>query len=444
MKRKFFASLLVGAMTLSLLAGCGNNSGSASSASSGSGSASTSESGENPLYTKPAGEVDLTVWYAVSGVTGETFESQINAYMEENPNIHIELSYAGSYSDAAEKVSANLLTGTAPDVALMSAGPLYTGGRGDYTMETLIEDPGFDKADIYEGVWEYAMYEGRICAVPYGISVPVLYYNKDILEAAGIDIETEAPTTWDELYALAERAQKNGNVNHSSTFYGFEVSDAPWLFKTMLNQNGNSIIDTSSGDVVPAYNDAAAAEVGQFWQKLSANGVMPAGEHSNAENTFLSGNCAFIVASSIRLARWSNDVVNYGVLPMPSFGEESSVALGGNVLVTFSEDQAKLAAAWDLIKYLTNAENHTEFALATGYLPIHKSAMEMDSVQNVIAEDPRRGIVYGQLGNTWSYWHFDEMGTMDFILGDMLTSLENGNEVQATLDKAVKDLEREM
>lgn len=436
MKRKCLASLLAVTMLASLLTGCG----------------SKQETSDNPgseqtqmesLYTKPTGDVDLTVWYAVSGVTGKTFEAQIAEYQKENPNIHIQLSYAGSYSDAAEKVSANLLTGTAPDVALMAAGPLYTGGRGDYTIESLIEDPAFDKDDIYEGVWDYARYDGRICAIPYGISVPVLFYNKTILEAAGIDIEAEAPKTWDDLYDLAERAQKNGNVNNSSSFYGFEVSDAPWLFKSMLNQNGNGIIDTTDG-ITPIYNNAEAVEVATFWQKLATSGLMPAGEHDNAEKTFLAGNCAFIVASSVRLARWSADpVVDFGVLPMPAFDQES-VALGGNVLVTFSEDEEKLAASWDLIKYLTNAENHTAFSLATGYLPIHKSAMEMENTQAAIAADPRWEVVFNELNNSWSYWHFEEMGTMDWILGDMLGTLEKGADVQETLDKGVSDLEREM
>ena len=429
--KKFFASLLVIAMMLSLMVGCSNNDASGNKV-------------DESLYTKPTEEVTLQVWYAVSGVTGETFAAQVEEYQKANPNVKIELTYAGSYADAAEKISANLLTGTAPDVALMSAGPLYTGGNNDYTIETLIQDPSFNKDGIFEGIWKYAEFQGRICAIPYGISVPVLFYNKDILKAAGIDIEKEAPKTWDELYALAEKAQKNGNINNSSTFYGFEVSDAPWLFKSMLNQNGNNIIDTSSGKVVPAYNDAKAAEVATFWQKLTKNGIMPAGEHANAEKTFQAGNCAFIVASSIRLARWSaNPVVDFGVLPMPSFAQES-VALGGNVLVTFGANNTQKAAAWDLVKYLTSEKKHTEFALATGYLPIYSTAMESDVVKNAIAEDPRRGVVYNQLNNAWSYWHFDEMGTMDWILGDMLGSIENGTPVQEALDKGVADLKKEM
>lgn len=444
MKKKCLSMLLAAAMLLALLVGCGEKA--PDPVVDPTPSEDPAASVDSPLYTKPEEEVELQVWYAVSGITGETFAALVQKYMDANTNVKIELSYAGSYADAATKISANLMTGTAPDVALISAGPLYTGGRGDYTIETLIEDPAFDKDGIYDGIWDYARFNGRICAIPYGISVPVLYYNKTILEAAGIDIEAEAPTTWDELYALAERAQKNGNVNNSSAFYGFEVSDAPWLFKSMLNQAGNSIIDTSSGDNTPVYNDASALRVGEFWQKLAVNGIMPVSEHGNAEKTFLAGNCAFIVASSIRLARWSADpVVDFGVLTMPAFDSES-VALGGNVLVTFGEgkDTAKQAAAWDLMKFLASEENQTAFALTTGYLPIYSTAMEGETVQAAIAEDPRRGVVYGQLANSWSYWHFDEMGTMDLILGNMLGSIESGTDVQTALDKGVKDLEREM
>ena len=439
--KKLLAVLLATSMMLSLAA-CGAKE-EAPAVSSAPASSTAPEEG-SVWYTKPTEEVELEVWYAVSGVTGETFEAQVAQYMKENPNIKIEISYAGSYADAAEKISANLLTGTAPDVALISAAPLYTGARGDYTIETLIEDPAFDKDDIFSGVWEYAMFDGRICSIPYGISVPVLYYNKDIIEAAGIDMATEAPKTWDDLYALAERAQANGNINNSTAFYGFEVNDAPWLFKSMLNQNGNSIVDSANGNA-PVYNDEKAAEVASFWQKLAVNGIMPVAEHSNADKSFLAGNVAFNVSSSIRLARWTDGTVNYGVLPMPSFDEEA-VALGGNMLTLFPDgsDDATIAAAWDLIKYLTNAENHTAFSMATGYLPIHASAAESEELKAYFAEDPRREVVFNQLNNSWSYWHFDEMGTMDWILGDVLGSIENGTPVQDALDKGVEDLEREM
>ena len=427
--KKIIALLLVLVMVLGLAA-CG-----------GSGSKTGVSDEITKLYTKPTEQVHLTVWYAVSGVTAEKFEALVNEYVAANPNVTVELSYAGSYADAANKISANLLTNTAPDVALISAAPLYTGDRGDYTIEGLIEDPSFNKAGISEGVWDYAEFGGRVCALPYGISVPVLYYNKEIVSKIAPDIETNPPKTWDELYALAEKAVKEGGAS-----IGFDVNDVAWLFKSMLAQNGNSIIEGDGTDVTPIYNDEKALEVAQFWQKLTDNGLMPVDQHSNSDKTFQAGQTAFLVSSSIRLARWGGnpEIADFGCLPMPSFGEDS-VALGGNHLVLFPNgDDTKAAAAWDLLKFLMSEEKHTEFALETGYLPIYDSALESDYVKNFIAEDSRRQVVIDYMANAWAYTHFDAMGTMDGHLKTMISELENKADAQSTLDKAVQNLLNDM
>ena len=429
--KKIIALLLVLVMVLGLAA-CGK---SAPAESKGPSEEITK------LFTKPTENVHLTIWYAVSGVTAEKFEALVNEYVAANPNVTVELSYAGSYADAANKISANLLTNTAPDVALTTAAPMFTGDRGDYTLEGLIQDPSFDADGIYDGVWEYAMWQGRVCALPYGISVPVLYYNKDIAKAAGLDLENNPPKTWDELYAIAEKVVADGQAA-----IGFDVNDVAWLFKSMLAQNGNSIIEADGNDVTPIYNKAEATEVATFWQKLTANGIMPVDQHGNADKNFQGGQTLFLVSSSVRLARWAGveGIADFGCLPLPSFTKESA-ALGGNHLVVFPNgDDTKLAAAWDLLKFLMSEEKHTEFAIETGYLPIYASAMETEYVKNAIAEDARRQTVYNYLENSWSYTHFADMGTMDNHLKTAISDLENGMAPQAALDKAVENLLNDM
>ena len=440
--KKLIALLLALVMVLGLAACGGSNAAGTEDAPA---SVEVSEEFKK-LYTKPTEDVSLEVWYAVSGVTAEKFEALVNEYVAANPNVKVELSYAGSYADAASKISANQLTGTAPDLALISGAPMYTGSRGDWAIEKLIEDPAFDKDGIYEGVWKYAQWQGRNCALPYGISVPVLYYNKDIVAKIAPDIETNPPKTWEDLYALAEKAVKDGHAE-----IGFDVNDVPWLFKSMLAQNGNSIIEVDGADVTPIYNNEQAVEVGTFWQKLITNGLMPVDQHGNADKNFQGGMTAFLVSSSVRLARWGGnpEIADFGCLPLPSFAQESA-ALGGNHLVVLPKDidvegmsdenKAKLAAAWDLAKYLMSEEKHTEFAIETGYLPIYANAMTGDYVKNAIAEDGRRQTVYDYLPTSWSYTHFDDMGTMDNWLRTTVSEIENGVDVKTALDKGVQGL----
>ena len=385
----------------------------------------------------------LQVWYAVSGTSGDKFVAMSKAFDEGNDLVDLELSYSGGSADTATKVSAALLTNTQPDVALMYAGPLYTGGRNDYAMEELMKREGFGMDDIFPGMLDYCTYMGQgICAVPFGISTQVMYYNKTLLEKAGVDM-TNPPKTWQEFYDLC--ADLLTKVE-GDDFTAFDVSDAPWLFKSMLKQNGCEIVvQGEDGKIKPVYNDAAALEVTDFWYSLVTSGIMAAGEHDNAENRFLSGNCAFIAATSNRISRWRGATeFELGAIEMPYF-KNQSLALGGNVMVILTDDPQKVEAAWEYVSYLTTAENNADFALSTGYLPIRKSELNNPDIQKALSENALYSIAFKQLDYTFAYTHFEQMGTMDSLIRNMLNKLEkNRGTSQALLDKAVKDLQSEI
>lgn len=389
-------------------------------------------------------ETKLKVWYAVSGDSGEAFKAMLEKYDAMTDDVSIEYSYSGNYGDTATKVSAALVSNTAPDVALMAAGPLYTGGRNDYFIETKINDADFMKDDIFPGVWDYAKYNGRICAVPYGISTPVLYYNKTILDKAGISLKNP-PKTWAEFYKIAATAQAKGNVSGSSDFWGFDVTDVAWLFKTMLYQNGNSVISVAGTKVTPAFADDKAVEVATWWKKMTDEKIMPVGQHANAEKKFLAGNLAFLVASSVRIARWGKDPsLQFGAIPMPYF-QRPSVALGGNVLIIFGKDQKTRDAAWKLVKYLASTENQTNYALKTGYLPIRKSGVALPEAKEAVKTNQMYAVAFDQLDWGWSYWHFEQMGTMDQILAQTIDIIErNVQTPKAALTKAAEELQAEI
>ena len=385
----------------------------------------------------------LQVWYAVSGTSGDKFVAMSKAFDEGNDLVDLELSYSGGSADTATKVSAALLTNTQPDVALMYAGPLYTGGRNDYAMEELMKREGFGMDDIFPGMLDYCTYMGQgICAVPFGISTQVMYYNKTLLEKAGVDM-TNPPKTWQEFYDLC--ADLLTKVE-GDDFTAFDVSDAPWLFKSMLKQNGCEIVvQGEDGKIQPVYNNEAALEVTDFWYSLVTSGIMAAGEHDNAENRFLSGNCAFIAATSNRISRWRGATeFELGAIEMPYF-KNQSLALGGNVMVILTDDPQKVEAAWEYVSYLTTAENNADFALSTGYLPIRKSELNNPDIQKALSENALYSIAFKQLDYTFAYTHFEQMGTMDSLIRNMLNKLEkNRGTSQALLDKAVKDLQSEI
>lgn len=400
--------------------------------------------GTKETTTRPE-VVKLQVWYAIGGTSGEKFLALAKAFDDARPDIELELTYSGNYADTATKVSAALISGNAPDVAIMAAGQLYTGGRGDYSMETFVKDPAFKVGDVFKGMLEYGMFEGRIAAVPYGISSQVLYYNKDITDKAGLDLEKNPPATWDEFFQVAKTAMEKGNINNSSDFYGFDTSDGVWLFKSMLGQNGNEVVRKSGDKVGPVFQEASGVEVANFWKSLIDAQVMPASQHNIAEKKFLAGNLAFIAASSNRVSRWQgNTSFKLGAIMMPGF-KNRSIALGGNVGVILTEETFKKEASWELLQYLLEEKNHTAFALSTGYLPVRKSALDNPIVKEAFIANPLYKIAFDQLSNAWAYFHFAEMGTMDAFFWYALDELEkNVLTPQAALEKAAVSLVKEI
>ena len=130
---------------------------------------------------------------------------------------------------------------------------------------------------------------------------------------------------------------------------------------------------------------------------------------------------------------------------LSAFFKTQSLALGGNVMVILTDDPQKVEAAWEYISYLTSAEKNAEFALATGYLPIRKSELDNADIQKALSENELYAIAFKQLDYTFAYTHFEQMGTMDSLLRNMLNKLEkNRGTSQDLLDKAAKDLKSEI
>jgi sn-glycerol 3-phosphate transport system substrate-binding protein len=399
-----------------------------------------------PAVRGPDGKIKLAVWFAISGANGEAFKKQVEAFNASQDKIVAEAIFVGSYADAATKMSTALEAKTEPNVALMAAGPLYTGGMDSWViLDYLGADEAIDAGDIYPGMWEYNKYQGKVAGIPYNISTPLLYFNKDILKAAGVDY-SRPPRSWEELLALAKKAQAGGNVNKSDDFWGFDVSDAPWLFKAMLMQNGNPVVEADQKQRTrPVFDRADAVEAAAFWKRLVDDKVMPAYQHANAEKRFLAGNLAFIVGSSARISRWSVDAkFGLGAWPLPYF-QKPSVPLGGGGLILLDKGAEANDASWKLIRFLLKPEVIAEFSLATGYVPIRKSALEMESVKKAMAANPIYRTAFDQLKDAWAYWHFNEMGTMDLLLGQALERLEKGKQSPAeALAQCARELLAEM
>lgn len=389
--------------------------------------------------TKPE-VVNLKVWYSISGKNGTFFESQVASFLEDHPEIKVELTYTGSYADSATKISAAKLAGDAPDLVFTAASQLYTGEDGNFSMEELVKDRDINFDDFQPGAFEYAKFNGRLASLPFAISTQVIYYNADLVKNAGLDLEKNPPKTWSDFVEVCKKVQQANDG-----IWGFDTSDGVWLLKSMLYQNGNTVVKQEGETIVPVFDEQSGVEVAEFWKSLVIQNIMPAQQHDNAERKFLAGSLAFIAATSNRISKWSGSTTfEMGAIEMPYF-KTPSVALGGSTCAILTEDKWKEEACWEVLKYLLNTENQTAFALTSGYLPTRKSSLEREDVKDYISANNLYKVATSQLSYAWAYTHFGAMGSMDAFFWYALDDIESGKATpQQALKNALKQLSEEI
>lgn len=396
----------------------------------------------NPLWTKPTEEVNLVFWYPLSGLYGELIEKLVDDYEAENPNIHIETSYAGNYEETRTKVAASLATGTQPDVLLDGGDAAhFTVGRDNHIFLELLPDPEFNVDDVFEGFLGQATYRGEVGAIPYGSSTLVMFYNKEIIKAAGLDMVNNPPKTWEEFIAVAQQAQEKGNIKNSSTFYGFDTNDVNWWYNCLMGQQGNFLVKFGEGDDVEfTYTNEDGERAAGVFKEMIDKGIMPVGEHANSANVFKAGNLAFFAGSCSWEPQMLDLEFEVGAIVLPSYSDAPCSALGGNQLTILATDPVKQAAGWDLIKYLTSAEKHAEWAIGSGYMPLRKSELTLPYVEEVMAENEMVKTAFAQAESGWPEPAFEHMRAMFATTVTALEEIENGTEIREALDNALDEL----
>ena len=241
----------------------------------------------------------------------------------------------------------------------------------------LVKDSGerIDFSDFYPQIADAVSDSaGRMQALPMSLAVPLLFRNKTYFTKAGLDPE-KAPATWAEVQDVAGKLFDAGYTCPLTSSY----------FSRLHAEN----VSTQHGQGVAGKGDKAALNtlinvkhlaLLISWQKSRYFHYY--GPHREAEDKFLSGECAMITADSTLFARLSpTEGVHAGASPLPYHDDTytmtpDKVLPEGASLWTIAgkkKDEYKVLARY--IKFLLEAQNQRDWVKATAALPMSRSAM---------------------------------------------------------------------
>lgn len=366
--KRFLAMFLAIALLSTLLFGC--SSGSSQSSSAGGNTESGEASGTSAEEASSSGNGEpVTIQVAVSGSAQELdiHQQKFDLYTEEHPNVTIEPVDIGT--ERFQKLMTLIGSGTAPDIIYINEW-CYSLAYRDVLMalDSFIEaDEDFDLSYYPESLLVPLRYEDQLYALPQEVSPYVIYYNKDMFEAAGLEMPTD-DWTIDEFYEAAKAL-----TDPEKNVYGYRYASGADPFLGWLSRAGVDF-DTS-GTEVQGLDTQEALNALEFLYNLvvvdqiSPNPAALTAMGTNADAMFRNQSVAMESMGLWMLPQYKADPLSFewDVVRMPM--DQNQRTKAGILNWGISADTKNPDAAWDLLKFLVGPESMEIVAESNMALP---------------------------------------------------------------------------
>ncbi|MGM0600048.1 MAG: ABC transporter substrate-binding protein [Candidatus Rifleibacteriota bacterium] len=378
--------------------------------------ATTGKEGDNSHSER----VTIVFWHAMGGPLGRVMTDLIDRYNNSQQDYYIKAVSMGSYDTLAKKVLASLVAGEAPDISQNYETLTKKFIKHDkiVCLDRLIASESEDiKADIIPVLLRNNTFNGKLYSFPFNKSVPVLYYNKDMFEEVGLDPD-KPPKTLDDLAEYAETITRyyKSRPGPDLGIYGYGCSKSNvWNYLNRVLQFGGKIVSEDAKksffDQEPAINALLALQTMLFKE------VAREGQGFDHQNDFIAGKCAIIESSIVSKVFMENSIdFDFAVAPLPEQVEKGVILSGSNINIFDNGDPAKIAGAWDFIKWFTSTEIGAEWSVRTTYIPVRKSSLKSDYFLEAQKRDPNLKAPYVQL----EYSKFEPRLTSWFEIRDLM------------------------
>ena len=298
------------------------------------------------------------------------------------------------------------------------------------------EDAGFLQDKFLPNVLELAVNsEGSQVGIPYSLSNPVLYINKDILREAGLP--EEGPATWQEVSEFAK------TVKEKTGKYGFYMQEPAdfWAQQGLIESSGAKMLTINAEGKKEA---AFATEDGIEAMQLMADMVKDqTALHISWEEgcqSFIDGNCAMLYTTIARRASVQKGArFDAATVKSPLWNDkERMVPAGGCFLAITAQGDDQVKAAWEFEKFLYSVESMAAWTEGTGYVPPRKDVAGAENgLKTFLAENKMMNAAIEQMDGVvpWTAFPGDAGLQAEQMLLDMRDQILGG---QVTAEQGMK------
>ena len=389
--------------------------------------------------TAPSGQViDLQFWHGQSQSQQAALNKLVDEFNASHPNIHVTATYQGTYSDLYKKVTAAIAAGSPPDLAIAYQNDVsnYVKSGAVIPLDSLMSDPqiGFTAADLKDifpaFIDHYPQFGNQVYSIAFMRSMEVMYYNADMLKAAGFD---QPPTTWDDFLKICAAVSKPPDQ------YCYEMNTDASRFANWIWSRGGDLL-SSDGKTV-AFDSQPGLDTMNFINDMfTKKYAIVIGKAFQDQTDFALGKIAFTMGSTAGVPFYKQaidqggKVKNWGVAPDPHSTPNPVVDLYGPSVTIFKTTTDKERAAFTFLKWMMDTGPNAEWVQATYYFPARQATQT--ALADFIKANPLYGDAYGWLQYGRTEPTIAAWNPIRGFIADAMTAAANGT---ATPEAALKD-----
>lgn len=364
-----------------LLSACGGGNDKAAESPKGS----ASSAGDKPQSGKQEQVTLKFMGWEVSPLETESVKKGLDLFMKENPNIKVEYTTIPGGTQYVAKMQALVLGNEAPDVFFLQS-DYY---RDFVKRKSLLDITDKVNAegvadDLIDSAVKLSTVDNKYYGIESCIVAPVLYYNKDLFDNAGVAYPPTDPNkawTWQEFVDVAKKLTvKNGVKTEQYGVYGLEnyymtiaeimSNGGNWFSEDLTKSAANT---PEVKEVLQAISDLRKKDgVSPEAKLLTNSGMSPA-------QMLQTGKIAMLVDGSWSLQELSHMNFKVGMAVLPKF--KDAVTHGQAHLHVASANTEHPEEAWKLIKFLSSEEYQLMNVKAGLWLPNHKSLYTEEGIR---------------------------------------------------------------
>jgi multiple sugar transport system substrate-binding protein len=399
-----------------------------------------------PFLARAQSAVEITAQYSIPGLFRGLMENISEEFMKRTPNVKVTWrAPEEGYEEILQRHLRDAVTRTLPDVGFHGLNRQRTLLERDIPIDLrplMAADPETPSLGWNPALLSLGQVGGRQTGIGFSLSTPIMYYNAELLAAAGRN-PNALPATWDEVIRLAAAAHDPAR-NITGFFYDWGIT-GNWSFQALVFAHGGSMMDAEETRVT--FGDEPGRRAMRLLARMVEEGRMPDIRQATMYSDFFAGRMMSCMHSTSQLGRFNREIGNRfrlvtGRFPTP--GPNPRLPAGGNVGMIFTRDAAKQKAAWEFIKFACGPVGGTMMVKHTGYMPASTiPATRDDMLKGFYAENPNHLPAIAQLDVMQAWYAFPGQNAIkitDVINDGMQSVVARRATPDAALDRMVTEV----